>query len=199
MDEVEPLRAAREALARHEWQAAYDAFLAADHARQPEDDEAMADAAFWSGHPVDAFGAYQRAYAGYVEDGRPGEAASAALQLAALHFMRGDESVAAGWFGRAQRLLDALPECAAHAQLAWLESMMLALTDGGLALQRVREAEAIATRVGNRDLVGLAISLQGQVRTRGGDVSGGMALLDEALASAIAGELGPWATAEIFC
>ena len=37
------------------------------------------------------------------------------------------------------------------------------------------------------------------MRTHSGDVSGGMALLDEALATALGGELGPWATAEIFC
>jgi class 3 adenylate cyclase len=202
VDEAEALQSARDGLVRHAWQEAFDRFLVVDAVGvlSPEDLEAMSEAAFWSGHMAPSLDLRQRAYAAYVEAGRPGEAASVALRVCGLYFVRGDESVASGWVGRAQRLLVALPECAAHAQLAWLEGLfMMALKDHDQALERARDAEAIAGRVGDRDTAVLAIALQGYIRLHAGEVAGGMRLLDEALATAIAGELGPWATAEIFC
>ncbi len=203
MDEDETLlQSARDAIVGHVWQEAFESLVALD-ARQvlaPEDLEAMSEAAFWSGHTAAAVDARQRAYAAYVEAGRLSEAASAGLVAGRLHFMRGDTSVASGWLSRVQRLLLELPECAAHAEWAWAEGqIMMFLKDPDQALARAREAEAIADRVGDRDLVVLAISMQGYLRLHAGDVSGGMRLLDEGLAAALAGELSPFATAEIFC
>ena len=65
--------------------------------------------------------------------------------------------------------------------------------------KKQREVVAIAGRVGDRDLVALGLAMQGLVRVRTGDVSDGLALIGEALAGAIAGELGAFATAEIMC
>ena len=178
------------------------AFVEADAVRalSPEDLEALSEAAFWSGHLAQSLDGRQRAYAGYEEAGRPSEAASAALKICGLYFVRGDESVASGWVGRAQRLVVDLPECPAHAQLAWLESQFMMLSkDHNQALERAQDCEGIARRVGDRDTAVLAIALQGCVRIHLGDVADGMRLLDEALAIATTGELGPWATAEIFC
>src|SRR5205814_4173509 len=42
-------------------------------------------------------------------------------------------------------------------------------------------------------------NIQRYLRNLTGDVSAGLSLMDEALASALAGELGPLATAEVFC
>ena len=67
------------------------------------------------------------------------------------------------------------------------------------ALDKAREVEAIARRVGDRDLVAMGLSMQGQLRVLRGDVAAGMALIDEALTGAFAGELGQFASAEIFC
>jgi len=45
----------------------------------------------------------------------------------------------------------------------------------------------------------MGLSMQGQQRVLRGDVEAGMALIDEALTGAFAGELGRFASAEIFC
>jgi class 3 adenylate cyclase len=203
VDEPEGLlKSAREAVAAHLWQEALEGFLAAEAVSglSPEDLEALSEAAFWSGNALPALDARQRAYSAYVDQGRSIEAASAALVTCTLYFMNGDTAVASGWLGRAQRLLVDLPECAGHAQLAWLEAQLMLLLKGhAQALDKAREVEAIGARVGDRDLVNLGICMQGNLRLHTGDVSGGMGLLDEALAAALAGELGPFATAEIFC
>ena len=139
-------------------------------------------------------------YAAYLEEGQLGEAASAALRAALLLFVRGDAVVGSGWADRARRLLSDLPECSAHATLAWGDAqLLLHLKSHDEALEKAREVVAIAGRVGDRDLVALGLAMQGLVRVRVGDVSDGLALIGEALAGAIAGELGAFATAEIMC
>ena len=136
----------------------------------------------------------------YERAGRAAEAGAAALGASLLHSARGDTSVASGWFARAQRLLTDIPENSAHALLAWVEGQFMGrLKEHERALDKAREVEAIARRVGDRDLVAMGLSMQGQLLVLRGDVAAGMALLDEALTGAFAGELGQFASAEIFC
>lgn len=196
------LESARAALADHDWQAAFDAFgtLDARGALSPEALESLSEAAFWSGHPTEALDAVHRAFAAYVETDRLADASSAAIAAALLHFGHGEMSVATAWTDRARRLLVDLPECAAHARLAWIDGhVMRLLRSYEQALEQASEVEDIAARVGDRDFVALALAMQGDLRVRTGDVTGGMRLIGEAMAGAIAGERGSFACAEIFC
>ena len=196
------LRSAHQAAADHAWQEALEGFRAVDasHELSPEDLDAFSDVAFLASHVLEAIDARQRAYAAYERAGRAAEAGAAALSASLLHHARGDTSVASGWFARAQRLLTDVPENSAHALLAWVEGQFMGrLKEYEQALGKAREVEAIARRVGDRDLVAMGLSLQGQLRVLSGDVAAGMALLEEALTGAFAGELGRFASAEIFC
>ena len=196
------LQSARASYADHDWQAAVEAFTTADAsaALSPEDLDALADSAYWSCDPTKALAVGQRAYTAYLEEGRLGEAASTALRASLLLFVRGDAVVASGWADRARRLLAEIPECSAHAALAWGDAqLLLHLKSHDEALEKAKEVGVIASRVGDRDLVALALAMEGSVRVRMGDVSGGLGLLGEALAGAVAGELGSFATAEIMC
>jgi class 3 adenylate cyclase len=189
-------------MARHAWQESFDLFRAADDAGElsPQDLSAMSEVAFWSGQPVEAISAAQRAYAAYEEAGELTEAALVAATACRLNLHHGDISVAGGWLGRAQRLLADLPVCAGHGHLAWLEGqMMLTLNGNEQGLERAEQVVEIGKQIGDRDLVAMGISMQGFIKARTGDVAGGMRLIDEALAAAMAGELGALATAEIFC
>ncbi len=202
MDRDQALQAAHKAAADHAWQESFEGFSAAraTHELSPDDLAAFSDVAFWAGHVSAAIEARQCAYSAYEEAGRGPEAGGAALMTSLLHFGRGDTSVASGWLGRAQRLLADVPESSAHALLAWIEGQLMGRLKGyEQALEKAREVEAIGNRVGDRDLVAMGISMQGMMRTFVGDVAAGLSLMDEALASALAGELGPLATAEVFC
>jgi class 3 adenylate cyclase len=193
---------ARKAFETHSWEAAFEAFRAADadHGLAPEDIYLMGEAAFWGGHAQEAIEAAQRAHAAYLDDGRVADAAWTALITAVLLQASGERSASAGWLGKAQRLLVDVPEAPAHALLAWLEGqLMLRLKGFDQALEKAQEVEAIAGRVHDRDLAALGISMQGFLRVITGDVSGGFALIDEMMAAAMAGELGTFATAEVFC
>ena len=202
MEDDRILRSARKAADDHSWQEALDGFLVVDarHPLTPADLDLLSEAAFWAGDVATAVDARQRAYARHIGDGHLPEAAWSALVTSLLHTGRGDRAVATGWFGRGQRLLADLPECAAHALLAWLEAQFMLRSKAlDQALEKAREVETVARRLGAKDLVALGTSMQGFLRARIGDASGGFALIDEALTSAVAGELGPLATAEIFC
>jgi class 3 adenylate cyclase len=202
VDRDQVLLSAREAAAGHAWQEAFEGFGAVDAAGKLslEDLETLSDVAFWAGHPAEAIEARQRVYAAYEGAGRLAEAAGAALTTALLHFGRGDTALASGWLSRAQRLLADVPESSAHALLAWVEGQLMGRMKGyEQALAKAGEVEAIARRTGDRDLIAMGICMQGFLLTLTGDVAAGLALMDEALASALAGELGNLATAEVFC
>jgi class 3 adenylate cyclase/plasmid stabilization system protein ParE len=196
------LSSARAAVQDHDWQEALAAFTAAD-AVSPlsgEDLEAMAEAAYWGSHPTEALEASHRAFAAYLDADHLGDAASAALLAGRLHFVHGEMAAASAWIDRGRRILADLPECSAHAMLAWVDGeFMLLMKSHDQALERAIEVEAIAGRVGDRDLLALGRSMQGFIRLHSGDIDGGMGLLNEATAGAVAGELGPFATAEIMC
>jgi class 3 adenylate cyclase len=195
------LHEARQAVADHSWQAAFAAFSALETGGlSPEDLESFAQAAYWSSHVPEAIAAEQRAFVTYETSGRAAEAAYAALIISLVHFGLGDTSVATGWLGRGKRLLIDVPEHAAHALLAWVEGqLMLRLKGFDQALEKANEVEAIARRVGDGDLIAMGMSMQGFLRAQTGDPAGGLALIDEALSWAFAGQLGPFAEAEVFC
>lgn len=202
MDEDEVLRDARKAVADHAWEDAVASFRAADGTGilSPEDLELLSEAAYWAGHAQEAVEARQRAHTAYMDQGRTADGAWTAVVVALFYYAGGDRAVASGWLGRAQRLLVDLPETRAHALMAWLEGqLMMRLMGFEQALEKAREVEAIGKRIGDRDSAALGISMRGFLRTATGDVPGGFALMDEALATAVAGELGPFATAEVFC
>lgn len=196
------LTSARAAVADHDWEVAINAFVAADAAGplSADDLDAMAETAYWASDPKRAVDASHRAFAAYSEAGRSAEAASAAIRAASLHFVGAEIAVATAWMDRARRLLGDLPECSAHAMLGWLDAMLMYYLKGfDQAREQASQVETIALRLGDRDLVAMARSLRGFVDVHNGAVDTGMALLNEVTASAVAGELGPFATAEIMC
>src|SRR5687768_17945353 len=79
----DPLAAAREAVARLEWERGLELFEEADASVElgPEDLESMAEAAWWSMRPDNAIDVLERAYAGYVRANGNPRAALVAMTL----------------------------------------------------------------------------------------------------------------------
>ena len=113
------LELGRDAVKRHAWTEALEAFAAADREEglSPDDLELMGEAAWWAGKPDEATDPLERAFAAYVEAGRPIEAAGVAFHLSYVAFRRQAPSVGGGWLGRAAGLLEGVPESGMH---AWL-------------------------------------------------------------------------------
>ena len=185
------------------WQEAFEQLSQADQSGErlgPEDLEALGEAAMWTGRHRESISARQRAYAAHVQADQPRRAAMVALDLVIDHLSRHSESVAAGWLGRARRLLDGAPEGPEHGHLLATEAyMLLGRGDVEGALERARAVFDLGRRFADVDLRALGLTFEGYALVRQGRVPEGISLLDEAMASASAGELGPLVTRIVYC
>jgi len=196
------LEAGREAARRHAWREAYDLLRTSDEpgALTAEDLEALAEAAWWTGHLDEAISLRERAYAAYADAGNPAKAAQIALKLSMDQLTRGSMSVSAGWRARAERLLEPMPENPAHGYLALARGMAAqAMGDIETAGPEFARARELGSRFGERNLESLAQVFEGTSLVSKGEVDRGLALLDEATAAAVSGELEPLATGIVYC
>ena len=192
----------REAMTRRSWDEAFRSLSAADSAGalSPADLELLGEAAVWTDHHDQSIDARQRAHAAYLDAGAPTDAARVAVALVPNHIARLNMAAASGWFNKAKSLLDDVPESVAHGELAAMTSL-IQLANGEIepGLESAMTAHRIGVQHANRDLIALGLVFRGYALARIGRLPESMALLDEAMASAVAGELGPFATAMVYC
>jgi DNA-binding CsgD family transcriptional regulator len=200
---------ARAAHALRDWPRARELFGAASARGELQADDlyALSDAAWWLGDNEAVLEACERAYRAYLESEQPRRAALAALDIAAVLFLRGDGSLASGWVSRAGRLLEGQPEAAEHGYLVYLLEVEGPL--GGIAssehgaferlLASARRVQEIGRRHGDRTLMAVGTLGEGRALVKVGHVAQGMALLDETLLAALAEELIPAWTGNIYC
>jgi class 3 adenylate cyclase len=199
---VEALDAARDAASRHAWREAYAAYGDADAAAlSPDDLQQFADSAWWTGKLDQAINLRERAYAGFASAGETQRAARLALALSWDHSGRGAFAVSHGWFANAERLLADSPESAEHAALTLTRAVNMIFEQGNpmQAIPGFERAFELAKRFGDRDTEVLALVGKGRALVKAGDVESGLALLDEATAAAICGQLRPFSTGLVYC
>ena len=198
----DPLAAGREAAQQHAWRRAYDLLKEAEQrgTLSAEDLESLSEAAWWTGRLDEGIGLRERAYAAYVEEGEPRRAAGLAISLSMDNMTRGAPAVAGGWLARAERLLADEEEGAEHGYLALVRGITaFEFGDPAVAEKELAQAEELAARFGERSLAGMALVFQGAMRVGRGEVGEGLAMLDEATASAVSGEFHPLATGMVYC
>jgi len=197
------LVAGREAVRRYAWREAFELLSAADQAGGlgADDLDGLAQAAWWNGRSDQCISARERAYALHLEAGNSRQAALVALAVAKDQFGRRSSSVGTAWLNRAQRLLKDEAVGVEHGYLLRLQAVMALEGEGDFerALELARQTLEIGTRFGEPDLIALALQDQGRTLVANGQVKEGMALLDEATAAALSGELKPLTTGIIYC
>ena len=193
---------ARDAVLRHAWFEAYEAFGDAvnEAPLEPDDLERLAKAAWWTGRPGESIEAHERAYALLVERGERSRAAFQALTLRREYVAKLGGSVAMGWLTRAEQLLEGEPESPIHGYLA-LAHGSLAWQRGELdhALEHMERGVEIGHRFHDRDLLAWAEMYRGMVLVDRGDVEEGWVLLEGVATAAVGGELGGYTTGGVFC
>lgn len=195
------LAEARAALERGEWAAALERFLACDDGRlTPADLDRLGEAAVWTGRLTECVVAWERAVAAHLEQGDRVAAARTALRLVREYVAKNERAVAAGWYQRAKRLLADVPEDAAHGYLAdaeWFAAMDRGDFDAACA-HGERMAD-FGARFDDPNLLALGLNRQGHALVSQGRVEEGLALLDEATAAAVSGELDTSTTFIVYC
>jgi class 3 adenylate cyclase len=190
----------REAAARGAWREAYDLLAPAARSLGGDDLEALANAAFWTGKLDEAIEFREQAQAAFLADGDKKRAALLAVVISRDYLMKMNTALANGWFAKAQRLLEDEEESEAHGYLAItqaLEAMFKGDLEGSET--HTQRAAELGKRFGDRNLEAMARVTAGRMLVLRGEIDRGLALLDEATASAISGELDPWATGFIYC
>ena len=199
---ADPEAAGADALKRHAWREAFDILAAAgaSDALSAHGLELLGEAAWWSGEPEKAIDARERSHARYLDEANPQRAGFLALTLARSEFARGAEAVAGAWMARAERHLEAHKESPEYALLA-VARATVAVWRGDLAgaLDNAQAALELATRVGSQDAQALALNLIGRIRIESGDVTRGLADLDEATVAAVSGEVSLQVTGAVYC
>lgn len=192
------------AFQRRAWQEAFDNLSAGDlaGALEPHELEALAEAAFWTGRSGECIALCERIHALHLESGDQRRAAFAALLVSLQHAIRLRTSVAAGWFALAYQLLDGDPECVEQGYLAWVTATILVVlgtSDPAPALDSASKVMDAAERFDDGDLRAVGRTYRGYILVHQGHVDEGLGLLDESMARAAAGALGPLATATVVC
>ena len=199
---IASLEVGRDAASRRAWPEAVEALTEADRAEglSPDDLELLGNASWWAGRPDDATEAMERAFAGYEAAGRAEDAARVAIYMAYQASRAMAFAVAGGWAAQANRLLEAFPDSPLH---AW-EGVFAAAGDmdqGRIesGLEHADRTMAMARDLGNNEALYIAMAFKGMGDVIAGRWKEGMALLDEASAAAMSGNLELRAASDILC
>jgi DNA-binding NarL/FixJ family response regulator len=145
--------------------------------------------------------ALDRAHGRHLAAGDVPPAVRCAFWIGHNMLFRGETARAAGWFGRAQRLLEEAEvdcvECGYLLIPRWLEQMACGDFEGGFAT--AAEAAAIGERFGDADLVWIARDEQGRALAQQGRLEEAFRLVDEVFVVAEAGVLSPRMTGIVYC
>lgn len=187
------LARAQQAIEAGEWSAAKAAFEAVLESEESgEVLFGLGVALWWLGETEDSLRHWERAYAAFRRRPDPEQAVLAAFYLSLAYRMSlGNHARAQGWLGRAASLVE---EFDLGPMNGWvLVGRAYVATDTGHPQEGAgyaREAREIAREAGDADLELCAISELGAALVELGWVEEGVALLDEAMAGALAGEGG---------
>jgi ATP/maltotriose-dependent transcriptional regulator MalT len=179
------------ALARAAWREARAIFEEELEAQETVDAlEGLSWAAWWVEDVPVCIEARERAYRLSRRQGDVRRAAMLAVWLGDDYLvLRGERAIANGWFQRAARLLEGLERCPEH---GWLDTLVgyMALVEGdtGRAKELAAQARELGRSLGVVALEMFALCVEGVALVNEGRVADGMCCLDEATASALAGE-----------
>jgi DNA-binding CsgD family transcriptional regulator len=182
------------------WQAIYDELAPLE---EPDvgDLLQLATACYMLGHDEEHTAAMERAHLACLEAGDRLRAAWCAFWAGMPLMIRGEVARGAGWLARGQRLVEeAGGECAERGYLM-LPGVFQheASGDHAGAAAVAAEAVAVALRCDDRDLLALALHMQGHMLVEAGEVAEGLRLLDEAMIGVTSGEASPIVCGVVYC
>ena len=203
VETADELRRGRESYASRAWLDAFTALSEADRAAPLEapDLELLATSASLVGRMDDYLALLERAHLAYLDARDNLAAARCAGWLGMTLAIRGDVGPAGGWFGRAQRLVEAEGrECVEQGwNLIPVVFQREAARDYDGAFEAAAAAVEIAGRFEDADLAAIALHAQGVTRIKQGSIDEGLRLLDEAMVAVTADLVSPIVAGIVYC
>jgi len=180
--------AGKRALEAGDWSAARGCFRAALDLREtPEALLGFGDALWWLGQTREAITHRERAFAAFLQQADPVQAAIAALWLCVDYRQQiGNTAASAGWVARLARLVE---DFELDPMRGWLLVIKASDSDDPVAGEAwARQAHEFARTAGDLDLEFCAASQVGALLVRQGRLSEGVTWLDESMAGSLSGE-----------
>ncbi len=197
------LKKGRQALASGEWGKAKDLLekaLAADESAEVY--EELAWAYWWLNDAVQVFDLRSKAYNLFLKDDNRLGASRTSCWIGLDYIeLKGEFAVASGWFQRAGKLLEGLPDSAELAMINLLKARWSFQVEKNSeqAFTLINESLRISKSLHNVDGEMLAEALKGFILVVEGKVSEGMPLLDDATLLALTSENGDIKFTTITC
>jgi DNA-binding CsgD family transcriptional regulator/tetratricopeptide (TPR) repeat protein len=193
----------RTSFANRVWRDAYEQLSRADgEAPLAADDLIRLTTSAYMLGEMDAFlSLVERTHHAYLEEGDVLAATRCAFYLGVNLLLRGEPAHASGWFGRGQRLLERHGRDCAERGYLLLPATMRQLGMGEYAEAEANAAAAVelGERFRDRDLVALALHIQGQSLIKQARIEEGLTLLDEAMLAVTADEVSPIISGVVYC
>jgi DNA-binding CsgD family transcriptional regulator/tetratricopeptide (TPR) repeat protein len=203
MTEPQALERGREAFDRKAWAESCRLLQAAEQQAplEPEDLERLAMAAYLMGRDDESESTMARAHQTSLDRGDYEAAARAASWVGFVLVGRGAMAPAAGWFARAERVLDErqLDSVVRGYLLIPVAIRRIMQGDPAASHAAFTQAADIAGRFGDRSLWALASHGRGRALIHLGNIAEGVSLLDEAMVSVLAGDVLPVLAGDIYC
>ena len=181
---------------------AYAELSAADHRSplEPDDLERLAVSAYLIGRDDDNADLLERAHQECLRLGDAARAARCAFWLGVGLLNRGELARAGGWLGRARRLLEDGRDCVEQGYLLLAVAMQnIDEGDASVAYAASGQAAEIGQRYRDPDLVTFARLCQGLAQIRRGEITEGVAWLDEVMVAVTADEVSPIVAGFVYC
>ena len=193
----------RASFAQGAWGKAYALLSAADSEAglDLEDLERLGAAAYLVGRDEEAVDVWERAHRQGLRVGDIPRAARCAFWSAFVLLNKGELAPGGGWVHRGQRLLDDCDlDCVEQGYLHYAASVRLTFEgDLGAAAAGFAQAAKIGEHFRAPELVALARVGHGRCLIYLGEITEGMALLDEAMVAISAREVSPIAVGDLYC
>ena len=197
------LELGRRSFASRAWSDAHERLSRADEKAPLGADDLLllATSAFMLGRMDEFIDLIERTHNAYLEEGDVLAATRCTFYLGVNLSIRGEMARASGWFGRGQRLLERHGEDCAEQGYLLLPGAMRQLGMGQYADAEASAAAAVerGERFRDRDLVALALHIQGQTLIKQARLEKGLTLLDEAMLGVSAGEVSPIISGVVYC
>ena len=192
----------RAALARYEWQDAYELATRAvdDESLDVAALEVLAEAAWWTSRIDECIEVRERCYRLYDEAGDLVRAGAVAMELSENLGFRGQPAVARAWLARARRLLTDAPDDVTKGRL-YLREAEVAHSTGELAaaIEFGERALVLGRALPDAGLEAESLQCLARLHIADGRPEQGLVLFDEAMLLAVENRCDPFVTGKVYC
>jgi len=203
MSRISTITKGQDAYRNQQWAEAYALLSAADQesALEPDVLFRMGVAAYLLGKDSECTHIWSQAHAEFLDREQKNRAVYCAFWLGMTLSSRGEKIRGSGWFARARRITEDIPEDCPEKGFLFLPKGLqyLAEDNGESAYTQFKQALTIGKQFDNAELVILGRLGCGQALISQNRISEGTALLDEVMISVEAGEVFPIAVGIVYC